>query len=134
MRARINSIVSGLSVALLPVFAFAQSPLSVSQGNATANAGDGLHGLIVTVNYLLNGLIIVLITAAVVAILFQGVKLLMAGGDAKKRQEAIGGLLYGVVALAIMVSIWGLVRFLQGTLGIDSTRDAAQRPALLQNI
>lgn len=42
-------------------------------------------------------------------------KYILHGGDAEKRTEGYQMMIYGVIALFIMVSVWGLVAVLQNT-------------------
>jgi hypothetical protein len=42
-----------------------------------------------------------------------------AGGDAKTHQEGRNLMVWGLVALFLMVSIWGIIRFLQGEFGFS---------------
>lgn len=58
----------------------------------------------------------VLIGVAVVLFLYGLVKYLNSGfGDTKTVGEARGLMIWGIVALAVMVSIWGLVAVVQNT-------------------
>ncbi|MDB5188024.1 MAG: hypothetical protein JWO50_544 [Candidatus Kaiserbacteria bacterium] len=123
MRRYISSVALSSAVVLLPLVTFAQNVTA-------ANPQQGLFGLVGFFNSLLNAIIVLLITAAVVAIFYWGVRLLMASGDAESRKAALEGMMYGVIALAVMVSIWGLVKFLQSTLGISNST-AAQAPSVL---
>lgn len=45
---------------------------------------------------------------------------LTATSDAKKASEAKAGIVYAVVAIAIMASVWGLVAFLQNIFGVTN--------------
>ena len=121
MRTYITTTVAGVSTLLLPVLAFAQT---------AANPQLGLFGLVSFLNALLNGVIILLITAAVVMIFWYAVKYVLSAGDAKSMKAAMMGMIWAVVTLAIMVSIWGLVKFLQNTLGVNGTT-TAQHPSQL---
>lgn len=47
------------------------------------------------------------------------VKLIVAAGDPEKVKEAKGYLLWGVIGLAVLASIFGLIQFLQSYFGIQ---------------
>ena len=49
--------------------------------------------------------------------LSQGYTFLQSAGDAKGREEGKKRLMYGILGLAVMVSVWGLVSILAGTIG-----------------
>jgi hypothetical protein len=44
-------------------------------------------------------------------------------GDEGKRKEGRGIMIWGVVALFVMVSIWGLVNFIGDAFGIEESPD-----------
>ena len=50
------------------------------------------------------------------------------GGDEEKRKEGQRFIAYGILALFVMVSIWGLVNVLDRTLGLDDTLDTGEIP------
>jgi predicted PurR-regulated permease PerM len=56
-----------------------------------------------------GGIIPVLFALAILYFLWGIVKYLMSGGDEKARKEAISMMLYGIIAIAVMSSVWGLV-------------------------
>jgi hypothetical protein len=41
--------------------------------------------------------------------------------DPKKREEGRSFMIYGIVSLFVMISIWGLVGFLGNTFGVSTT-------------
>lgn len=71
-------------------------------------------------NNVLNSAVALLITAAIVAV-FWGVVLSLFTSEPAKKKEGIKVALYGVVAVAVMVSIWGIIRLLQQTFSVTST-------------
>ena len=48
------------------------------------------------------------------------IKFIRSAGDAKARDEGKSIMIYGVIAIAVMVSIYGLVAWLQNTLGVGT--------------
>ena len=62
----------------------------------------------------------VLIGAAVVLFLFGVVKYISSGGDEEKRKEGKNLVVYGIIGLFVMVSVWGLVNILAGTFTLES--------------
>ncbi|MBM3261689.1 hypothetical protein FJY93_04715 [Candidatus Kaiserbacteria bacterium] len=79
-----------------------------------------VYDLLALANNVLNALIAILITAAVVAV-FWGVVLALFSTAEGKKKEGVKIALYGVVAVAVMVSIWGIIRLLQNTFSVTST-------------
>ncbi len=96
------SIVSGLL--MMPLIASAQS----------------LEGTLSTVSNLINTAI-PLILALAVLYFFWGLANYILAADEKK-EEGKNIMIYGIIALFVMVSIWGLVRMLQNTFGVQDQR------------
>lgn len=66
---------------------------------------------------LINSGIGVLIAVAVLFIVWHAVNLVMNGGSEDKRKEAQNSILWGVVGLFVILSIWGIVNILSNTFG-----------------
>jgi|SRR5579872_7114865 len=99
------------AIVLAPMFASAQ-----------------VFGNIVTIVQQLKvilGLLIPMAFGLAVLYFFYGVaKYILAAGDAEKAKEGKSIMIYGVIAIAVMASIWGLVIWLQQTFGINNTTSA----------
>lgn len=78
-----------------------------------ALAANDFETIIKTVSGWAIGLINLLLIIATLVFLWGVVKYISAGGDAAKIKEARSYILWGIVGLAIMGSVWVLVRFLQ---------------------
>lgn len=106
-----------LALVLLPSFASAQS---VGLG--------GLLGLLAQANDLINRLIPFIIALTILIFLWGVFKFVFSGGDGEQRKEAQGYMIWGIIALFVMVSVWGLVNILVRSFNLDNTAPAA--PAL----
>jgi hypothetical protein len=93
------------SIALfsLPAVAFAQTPTN-------------LLGLINLVGTVLNALIPILIALALVVFFWGLIQYIF-----KKGEEGKNIMISGLVGLFIMVSIWGIIRLAQNTLGVSNS-------------
>ncbi len=96
----------------IPVAALAQ----------TAGTGAGLFGALSLVATFLNGLIGILITLAIIVFFWGLVQYLVNVGEQKS--EGLKIMFYGLIAIFVMVSIWGILRLMQSTFGISSTQGA----------
>ncbi|MBI2046368.1 MAG: hypothetical protein HYT28_03045 [Parcubacteria group bacterium] len=76
--------------------------------------------LFTKVSELLNSVIPIIITIAVIYFLWGVGKYIMSSGDSEKQEEARGMMIYGIIGLFVMVSVWGLVNILVQTVGLDS--------------
>jgi hypothetical protein len=92
---------------LTPALAFA----------GTENAAQGLSRLLNQVGGLMNQVVPLLIGLAVIAFMW-GVVMYLFGKD---KDGAKSFMLWGIIAIAVMVSIWGLVGILRSTLGVDGS-------------
>lgn len=73
------------------------------------------------------GMLVPLLIGLAVVVFFYGlVKYIWGGAEAKS--AAISSMVWGVIAIAVMVSIWGLVGLLQDISGVDSTSNAPTVP------
>jgi len=70
------------------------------------------------ISLVLNPLVALLIGVALIFFLWGVVKLVSSGGDASKRAEGVSMITYGVIALFVMVAVWGLVGIVATTLGL----------------
>ncbi len=70
-------------------------------------------------NTFLNALIGLFITLAIVVFFWGLIRYVLAAGEAKA--EGLQIMLWGVIAIFVMVSIWGIIRLLQNTFKVTST-------------
>ncbi len=94
--------------------------LPIVAGAATT-AGDNIVDLIGAIETIVNNLVGVLMTLAVLAFFWGLVLYIFNAGDEAKRKSGRGIMIWGVVALFVMVSIWGLVNFIGDAFGVDQT-------------
>ncbi|MEK7585031.1 MAG: hypothetical protein AAB455_00745 [Patescibacteria group bacterium] len=74
-----------------------------------------------TTTKVLNPLVGIIMTLALIYFFWGVVKYLQSTGDDTKRKEGIGMMTYGVIALFVMVSLWGLVNVLKSTFPLDNS-------------
>jgi hypothetical protein len=96
-------------VSALPFLAFAQS------ANTTY-----LSSLIDGAKALLDQLVIFLIALAVVWFIWNVIRYTMSS-DEEKKGAAKSQMIWGIIAIAVIVSVWGLVAILQSIFGVSTT-------------
>lgn len=75
-----------------------------------------LRSLVVSLIDIIRGYIVPFIISLAVMVFLWGVfKTVTAGADAKKRQEGISFITYGIIGIAVMISVWSLVYLLTST-------------------
>lgn len=90
-----------------PVFAFAADLTTV-----LAKVGD------------LIGAATPIVVALALVYFFWGLgNFILGSGSEEKRKEAISIMIYGIIALFVMVSVWGIVNVLQTTFGITASQE-----------
>lgn len=79
-----------------------------------------LRDTLVLISTFLNGVIGLFITLAIV-VFFWGLIKYLWSMDHENASEGLKIMFWGIVAIFVMVSIWGIIRLLQGTLQVTST-------------
>lgn len=86
-----------------------------------SNAFSNLVDIIEYAKCVISGALIPLLFAVAVGVFIWGViQYLRNSSDSKKREEGRSFMIYGIVSLFVMISIWGLVGFLGNTFGIST--------------
>ena len=88
----------------LPLLAFAQT----------------FDGLINLASGWLARLVPLFIAAAVVVFLYGVLTYILSGGDEEKRKAGRDTIIYGIIAIFVMVSVYGIVHLLQNSLGLQN--------------
>ena len=86
-----------------------------------AQGTKNVTGLVLFLQDAMKSATVLILAAAVVFFLWNVFKFVMAAGDEEKRKEGQSGIIYGIIGIAVMVSIYGLVNFLTAsTVGTDA--------------
>jgi uncharacterized membrane-anchored protein len=87
----------------LPAFALAQ----------------GLKEFVTTIGGVVNLLVPLTSTLAVVFFFYGLAKFILNSGDEEKRKEGKSIMIWGILAMFVLVTIWGIIAFMQTSLGND---------------
>lgn len=93
----------------------------------TVILAQNIQSIFLLFSNLLNALIGMLITAAIVVFFWGLIKYLLHDGSSEDAHKGVYQMIWGVVAIFVMVSIWGLIALLQRTFGVDN--NTAKIPA-----
>jgi uncharacterized BrkB/YihY/UPF0761 family membrane protein len=90
-----------------------------NQSSGILNSNSTLTTVIDSILGIFDNLVPLLIGAAVIVFLY-GVLVFIAkasAGNADGRKEGVNFMIYGLIGIVVMVSVWGLVAFVTNTLG-----------------
>mgnify|MGYP000894841768 CR=1 FL=1 len=90
---------------------------------ALAATGIDLSGISDTVRsliYIVNLLIPFFLAIAVLVFIYGLIKYVLQAGESEARKEARGCIIYGIIGIAVIMSVFGLVKLLQNTLDIQN--------------
>ena len=120
MNTQTKRLVSGLSSLaglFLPLTAFAATPVTIPV-------------FLGRVRGILDALIPFIIGLAVFVIIWGIFNYVVHAAEEEKRAEARAYIVWGIVGVFFMISIWGFVTILLNTLGVGSTIDPSQIPTV----
>lgn len=80
-----------------------------------------ISDVITNITQIINTLVPLVIAIGVLLFLIGVVNYIRAGDDEEKRKNSRNMMIYGIIGLFVMVSIWGLVALLNNTFGIEKT-------------
>lgn len=118
-------VLSGFVLGLAPVMALAQVPAGVVTGDAPETCPAGLatttiQGVMCKVANILEAIIPILIILGILYFVY-GVISYVIAGDAEASTKGRDRIIYGIVGLAVIVGMWGLVYILTNTFGLKNT-------------
>lgn len=97
------------AVSFVPVLAFAQG----------ANL-SGLSQLVTQIGGIIAKIIPLMFAIAIVYFFWGLIQFLRGAGDPKMHDQGKMHMIYGIIAIAVMISVYGLVAWLQTNLGVSS--------------
>ncbi|MDQ5901685.1 MAG: hypothetical protein QG580_400 [Patescibacteria group bacterium] len=128
--------VASLFLTFMPVFVFAQAPNVNINYNAQSTSNNVCDNDIGSISELFDLAICILqrsvwpllISLSVIVFIIGVIKYIKNGDDSKAREEGRNFMIYGIIGLFVMISVWGLVGVLQGTFGLGNSVFIPQLP------
>ncbi len=111
--------VLAFGIVFTPMFALAQS-----------FSGTYISGMFTALGGLLDTAVLLVLALGVVFFLWNVAKFVMAGGDEEGKNEGRKGMISGLIGIAVMVSLWGLVNILTNVFGASTTGSAPSAPKI----
>ena len=115
-------------------FAFAFAPMMALAQGLDSNQGllqgdsSNIETLFDAAADVMNYIVVFIIALAVIFFLVSLVKYILKAGNEADQKAARSSMVWGIVIIAVMVSVWGLVEVLQGAFGVDSDTAEFQTP------
>ncbi len=100
------------SLLLAPTLAFAQN-----NGAPTLN---NIQTLLSSIKNLVGTALPIVVGLALLGFFWGLMKFIFAAGNEEKKAEGKNIMIYGIIALFVMVAVWGLVGFIAGALGVQT--------------
>jgi len=119
---KILAKVAALSALALPVVVFGQT--------AAVPTATYLTGVLNVISEILAAALPVIIALAFIFFLWGLLKFMMAAGDEAAKEQGKQIMIWGVVILFVMLSIWGLVAILNTITGVNQGGQATAIPSL----
>lgn len=104
---------------LVKILAFVLLALPSGIVLAQTASAQPIVNLVNTFGNIVRSLVPILISLAVVWFIYNVIRYVIAH-DEDKKSEAKQQMIWGIIGLAVIVSMWGLVAFLQNTFGINA--------------
>jgi hypothetical protein len=117
-------VLSGLILGSAPFIALAQvGTVGAAQGGCDLSSSGGtLFGLLCKFGTLLNAIIPILIALAVVYFVW-GVVTYVVASDEEAKKTGRDRIIFGIIGLAVIIGMWGLVNLLRNTFGLNNTQN-----------
>lgn len=111
----------GMFALVTPFVLFAQSVSSTCGGTIDTERGT-IGYIICRISVLINTIVPILIVLGVVYFIY-GVITYVISKDEEAKTRGRSAMIYGLIGLMVIVSIWGLVAILRKTFGVDDSEN-----------
>jgi K+-transporting ATPase A subunit len=102
---------------------FLQKAFGLQAGDAFAPAGEttasGLLGILLKFSYLLGLLVPIIFGLAIIFFFYGVIKFIRSAGDSKKLEDGKQMMIYGVISIFVMASLWGILIFIGDAFNIS---------------
>src|SRR3990167_8439251 len=117
-------VLSGLFLGAVPLVALAQVGIvgSTSTGCNLTPATGTVLGLLCRMGELINAAIPVLIALGVLYFVW-GVVTYVIASDEEAKKAGRDRIIYGIIGLAVIIAVWGLVAILRNTFGLSNVQN-----------
>lgn len=126
-------VLSGLVLGSAPFLALAQvTTVGAATDTCNVTTTGNLFGLLCRFGQLFNAVVPVLIALGVLYFVW-GVVTYVISSDEEAKKAGRDRIIYGIIGLAVIIGVWGLVNFLRNTFGLNNQQQI-QVPTVPTNI
>lgn len=123
---RLSSVLLIATSFLFPAMVSASATIIIGFGSGGSGAGSagcttsGICQVASTILFIINSVLVPLLFAIAFIVFLYGIAkaYIFSGGDAEAVKEGHKLVLWGVIAFAVMISLWGLVNVVANTFGL----------------
>ncbi|OGI73697.1 hypothetical protein A3D42_00530 [Candidatus Nomurabacteria bacterium RIFCSPHIGHO2_02_FULL_41_18] len=114
-------VLSGIVLGFAPVVALAQiNTTGAATGGCNLSESGTLFGVLCQIGRIFNSIVPVLIALGVLYFVW-GVITYVISSDEEAKKAGRDRIIFGIIGLAVIIGVWGLVNFLRNTFGLDNT-------------
>jgi hypothetical protein len=114
IRSFLTSTIVYIAYLLLPQAAYALYTINDIKTTSFTDISSFVSFII---GAIFSPLVTIFISLGVIAFVYGIAKYVYSGGDAKQREQGRKMMVYGIVAIFVMVSFWGLAKLIANTFG-----------------
>ena len=120
-----------LSSFILPLISLAQGPRNPYYVAPPSQPASGIQGVIATFGNILGTLVPIAVTLALLVFIWGLIIFIKNSGDEEAKKEGKRKMGWGIVALFVIISIWGIIKFIALPFDIEpgGTIDIPQLPS-----
>lgn len=91
---------------------------------SAVTAGDvtSVTSAVSTIEVYLNLGVQLMVAAAVVWVIWNAFNFVLSAGDEEKRATSRSGIIYGVIGIVVMLSVWGLINLVLSSTGVSTQK------------
>ena len=82
-----------------------------------------IYNLLTKLENIISTIIGIMFPLATAIFLWGAIEYILAGGDEKKLKDARQKIIYGIIGLFLMVAVWGIVRAIVTSFGLETDAD-----------
>ncbi|OGI60557.1 hypothetical protein A2641_03425 [Candidatus Nomurabacteria bacterium RIFCSPHIGHO2_01_FULL_37_25] len=112
-------VLSGFVLGLAPVMALAQVTTGGTSTNCASVGTGTIEAILCKIAQLFTQIVPIIIILGVIYFVW-GVISYVIGDDAEAKKKGRDRIIFGIIGLAVIVTVWGLVKILTNTFGIDT--------------